>query len=103
MRLLAEAFAYNPVEEPNNQPSANLKTGRLAEMFVTTRAAAQELPIDSFPLSYRLIAQEQQKDQALKKKVIDGIKGYTINTFHGGEKDRLLICKDNKIVVPKTL
>ena len=72
-------------------------------MFVTTRASAQELPINSFPLSYRLIAQEQQKDQALKKKVIDRIKGYTINTFHGGEKDCLLICKDNKIVVPKTL
>ena len=103
MRLLAEAFAYNPVDEPNNQLSVRLKRGKLAEIFVTTWASAQELPIDSFPLSYRFIAQEQQKDQALKKKVIDKIKGYTINTFHGGEKDWLLICKDNKIVVPKPL
>lgn len=36
MRLLAEAFAYNPVDEPNNQLSVRLKRGKLAEIFVTT-------------------------------------------------------------------
>ena len=62
-----------------------------------------ELPETAFPISFKILAQEQQKDQALQKKVTDKVPGYSINSFHGGEKDRLLICKDNKIMVPKSL
>ena len=103
LRKLAEAFSIMPVSNANYKSSANFKKGKLADLFVTTRAEAQELPLTSFPLSYKLIAQEQQKEQALKQKVIDNVPGYTINTFHGGERDCLLICKDKKIVVPNTL
>ena len=102
MRLSAEAFAFTPVEVHNPSPK-NHKQGRLAEVFANTRANAQELPETAFPLSFRILAQEQQKDETLKKKVTDKVKGYSINSFHGGEKNRLLILKDGKIVVPKSL
>ena len=95
LRLLSEAFAMIPVEEPTTLP-ANLKRGKLAEVFAFTRSDVNELPATAFPISFKILAQEQQKDQALQKKVTDKVPGYSINSFHGGEKDRLLICKDKK-------
>jgi hypothetical protein len=44
----------------------------------------EELPKDSFPLTYSRITREQQKDTAITKALSDKI--YSINTFHGGEK-----------------
>ena len=98
MRLLAEAFAFTPVEE-HSPSTKDLKRGKLAQVFANTRAQArvpEELPSTAYPLSFRILAQEQQKDETLKKKITDKVKGYSINSFHGGEKNRLLICKDGK-------
>ena len=104
MRLLAQAFAYTPAEVQPTSPTFQ-KQGKLAQVFANTRSTVQEaeLPNTAFPLSFRILAQEQQKDETLKKKVTDKVKGYSINSFHGGEKDRLLILKDRKIVVSKSL
>ena len=92
--------------EHNPEVLENPKTRKLAEAFANTRSAtaqdATELPATAFPISFKILQQEQQKDQALIQKV--GTRDdYSIHTFHGGEKDRLLICKDGKIVVPKPL
>ena len=95
--------------EPDSTVQENPKSRKLAEAFSLNQAfanaQAQENPMDpatAFPLSFGLIAKEQQRDQALKRKVLTS-KDYTINTFHGGERDRLLICHKGKIAVPKSL
>ena len=46
---------------------------KLAEAFATQQTPSREdrsLPPTAFPISFRLIAQEQQKDSYLKKKVL---------------------------------
>ena len=97
MRLLAQSFAFTPVEVQPPSPTFQ-KQGRLAQIFATTRSTVQEieLPTTVFPLSFRILTQEQQKDQTLKKKVTDKVKNYSIRSFHGGEKNCLLILKDER-------
>jgi hypothetical protein len=58
----------------------------------------EELPKDSFPLTYSRIACEQQKDTTITKVLKDKI--YFINTFHGGEKQWDLAIFKHKIVLP---
>ena len=95
--------------EPDSTVQENPKSRKLAEAFslnqAFTNAQAQENPMDpatAFPLSFGLIAKEQQRDEALKRKVLNS-EDYTIDTFHGGEKNCPLICHKDKIVVPKSL
>ena len=83
---------------------------RLAEAFATQQVEARHdrnLPSDAFPISFKEIQKEQQKDSNLKKKV-QTHKLYVLRNFHGGDKDRLLICyKDKKgkykICIPKSM
>ena len=72
-------------------------------MFISTNDNEQELPESAFLLNFRILAQEQQKDQPLLNKVKAKGTKYTINTFHGGEMNRLLIFLDGKIVVKQSL
>lgn len=103
MRLLVQSFTFTLNEVQKTSPTYK-KRGKLSQVFATTRSIVQEteLPITAFPLSFRILAQEQQKDETLKK-VTNKVKGYSIISFHGREKDRLLILKDGKIVIPKSL
>jgi hypothetical protein len=57
----------------------------------------EEPPQDSFPLTYSCIAHKQRKDTAITKALNDKI--YSINTFHGGEKQWDLAT----IVIPQSL
>ena len=63
----------------------------------------RNLPPNAFPISFKLIAKEQQKDSYLKKKKAQKHKKFCVKTFHGGEKDHLLDCYEHKIYVPKSL
>ena len=85
MRLLAQTFSFTPVEIQLSAPTFQ-KQGRLAQVFATTRSTVKklELPTTAFPISFRILTQEQQKEQTPKKKVTDKIKGYSISSFHGG-------------------
>ena len=68
-----------------------------AEYFGTDK-----LPDDLYPLRFKTIAHYQQQDPILlatAKRHPD----YSIKIFRGGGKKRLLICKNNKIVLPKIL
>ena len=67
MRLLAEISSFTSVEEQTSSPK-NLKQRKYAELFADTRANPEELPETAFPLSFNILAQEQQKEQALKRK-----------------------------------
>jgi hypothetical protein len=61
----------------------------------------EELPKDSFPLTYSRITCEQCEDKAS----VDALKAktYTVNTFHEGDKEWDLAIYNNKIIIPKVL
>ena len=71
----------------------------LADLF-----ADDSLPDDVFPLRYQLIAEQQQRDDALQAK-LKSDKDFATKIFHGGGRDDglELITKDGKIVMPATL
>ena len=54
------------------------------------------------PTSYKTIMQYQQKDKHLIK-ITKEKSDYSIKTFHGADKKYSLICRNNKIVIPKQL
>ena len=78
----------------NEKPSP---TTDVAELF-----AGDKLPDDIFPLSFKLIEQQQRLDQDLLLKVQKD-DNYSLQVFPGGDKTRELIVKDGKIVLPATL
>jgi hypothetical protein len=61
-----------------------------------------DLPKDSFPVHYKLISKHQLNDKKLLTKLQDS-DAYHLKTFRGGGKQRHLICRDDKIVIPATL
>ena len=60
-----------------------------------------KLPDNLYPLNYSIIDKYQQKDPILINKLRKNI--YTTKTFRGGGKERQLICRDGKIVIPQIL
>ena len=62
-----------------------------------------DLPADAYPLHYKLIAKEQNKDRNLFKLLKSNTSGYTIKSFCGSGKKRDLICHNDKIVIPSSL
>jgi hypothetical protein len=62
----------------------------------------EELPADTFPVTYANIAKEQRKD-ALLVNLLTSNKGYTLHTFCGGEKQWQLVISQKKIVIPQSL
>ena len=62
-----------------------------------------DLSDDIFPLHYKLIAQHQTKQQDLLFKVKHKQDGFHLKSFCGGGKKRILICRQEKIIIPTTL
>ena len=71
-----------------------------AECFGLSKS---DLPTDIFPVQFKLIQAEQQKDKKLLTDVKNNKDKYSVKSFHGGGKSRTLICHNDKIVVPVTL
>ena len=61
-----------------------------------------ELPEDAFPLTYKIIAREQREDRELLIKARTNPL-YTVTVYRGGGKQRHLITREGKIVLPATL
>ena len=80
---------YTVLDEPSTRP--------LHDAF-----SFEELPKDAFPLRLNLIQYEQGKDKDLITKVRNST-SYSLHSFRGGGKERKLIVKDGKIVVPTKL
>ena len=53
----------------------------------------KDLPDRAYTIRYHGIAKAQETDD----------KDYTLDTFHGGDKDHCLICRNNKICLPAAL
>ena len=62
----------------------------------------EDMPDIAYPIRYRDIAKAQETDVKLQQKLVSH-KDYTLDTFCGGNKDHRLICRNNKICLPKAL
>jgi hypothetical protein len=83
--------------EPNSEVLDEPQSRLLHEAF-----PFEDLPKDAFPLRLKLIEYEQGKDKSLLTKVRKS-PAYSIRSFRGGGKERKLIVKNGKIVVPAKL
>ena len=71
----------------------------LEQMAQTIGLNNEDLPSNAFPLKYKLIEKAQKRDQSVQNLIQK--KDYTSKTFRGGGKEYTLICRNDKIVVPK--
>ena len=62
-----------------------------------------ELPDDAYPLSFKRIAKGQKIDKKLHNSAKNSKGKLHLKSFSGGGKKRTLLCRDDKIVVPKSL
>ena len=62
----------------------------------------KDLPDSAYPICYHNIAKAQETDSKLQQKLVSH-KDYTLDTFRGGDKYHLLICRNNKICLPAAL
>ena len=62
-----------------------------------------DLPEDVYPLQYKLIAKHQNQQKELFIKLNKSQDGFHLKSFCGGGKKRSLICRNEKIVIPKML
>jgi hypothetical protein len=72
------------------------ETDELAHLYTVDK-----LPDNLYPLNYSTIDKFQQKEPILINELRKNI--YTTKTFRGGGKERQLICRDGKIVIPQIL
>ena len=83
--------------EPNFEVMENPAFRLLHEAF-----SVDDIPPDAFPLRLKLIEYEQGKDKSLITKARKS-SSYSIHSFRGGGKERKLIVKNGRIVVPTKL
>ena len=61
-----------------------------------------DLPDSAYPIHYHNITKSQKTDAKLNQKIVSH-KGYTLNTFRGGDQNHRLICQNIKICLPAAL
>ena len=66
------------------------------------RLDKDDLPSNAFPITYKLINHEQNKDKTLLT-TAKGVKHYMLKEFHGGDRSPQLLCYKNRIMIPKGL
>ena len=98
MSRLPAAISNLPARQP-----MNLLQGpeQLSRKTVSDQFGLKSLTKGTFPLRYSILDKYQQEDQKLLENLKRGV--YTAKTFRGGGKEFLLICKNEKIVVPTVL
>ena len=62
-----------------------------------------DLPSDTFPITYQLINCEQNNDKTLLATIKNGEKSYLLKEFHGGSRSSQLLCYKNRIIIPQGL
>jgi putative transposase len=84
----------------DNDTQDSLQEVQMAESYGLDK---DDLPSDAFPVTYRLIQHEQDKDETLLALARQGAKHYTLKDFHGGGRTNRLLCYKDRIVIPKRL
>ena len=92
--ILSRYPTHNNPESEENSPNP----GETAEYL----AVENDLPVDAFPLSFKILSNFQQRDPATDSLLLKDPdkKHVSRQTFHGGEQ---LVCYDGKIFVPPPL
>ena len=110
-RLIIEEFGpkLTYIKGESNVVADALSRMRLSESDFSQEAfpanvAAGDVP-EGFPLSYKLIAQEQQRDNVLQVRLTSTRERdlYQKKTFRHSDKSYELVTRDDKIVIPKSL
>ena len=98
--IVADALSRLEMESPSTSPSNDALWMNNADLF----GNEEELPTNLYPLSFKLIAAEQQKDKDLLARAkADTTDKYHVRSFRGGGKVRTVLCLNDKILVPKSL
>ena len=97
VNIVADALSRLDMEPNKKQAEAN--SNWIAELYGQDEL---DLPKDSFPLTYKLIQQQQEADHKLQKTAMTNPK-YQLKSFRGGGKKWKLLVYEGKIVVPHTL
>jgi len=85
------------VEESNHH-------GTLLQLFTGDTIKDMKENVDTiYPLRLKNIDKAQKNDQSLLNELKSENSQYELKDFRGGEKNLTLICKNNRIVVPKKL
>ena len=59
-----------------------------------------DLPSDTFLITYQLINSEQNNDKTLLATIKNGAKNYLLKEFYGGGRSSQLLCYKNGIIIP---
>ena len=62
-----------------------------------------EVPSDAFPLRFNTIDIARQQDKTIRDLLKKDSPGVTLQSFRGGGKHHDLVCKNDKILIPKVL
>eukprot|EP00957_Ditylum_brightwellii_P203619 15335482-Ditylum_brightwellii.AAC.1 len=105
MFLLAKALTINTIknledEELNSFPE-NPDDATIVECYIDKEDNA--VPLHSYPLNFKLIQKEQQKDKMFLEAIKNSKTKYDIKVFQGMGKSRYLIYQKSKMIVPLTL
>ena len=100
---VADALSRLNIHGNNGEPKSLHKDPEaMAEAFAFDDDDI-EITKDTFPMSYAVILQEQNKDEVLKKRVRDNPTSYETKTFKVGRHEYNLYTWNDRIVIPTTL
>ena len=88
----------NCLANMDTDPTYHLSAVEEAELY-----SNEEDDVPSFSFTYKNIMKEQQADKKLVATAKANPREYTVQSFRGGGKERKLIVRDGKIVVPTKL
>jgi len=98
--IVADALSRLDLATSDTSPSDMHDMQYLADNF---SLEDDDLPDDAYPLQYKLIASHQNLQKDLFVKLYKQQDGFHLKSFCGGGKKRTLICRHEKIIIPKTL
>jgi len=104
-RLLIEEFGpkLTYIKGQSNVVADYLSRMNILEEELSLDAFPLEDDIPDFPLSFPVIAQEQQQDQRLQQLLTEKPQLYKLKEHKHANKSVQLICKQDKIVLPESL
>ena len=99
MELFYVADAMSHLETNNN--AAGFDETTVSHTELAENYGVDDLPLDTFPLTYKIMDKYQRKDKEILNKL--KMKVYHAKDFRGGGTTRMLVCYNDKIVIPKIL
>jgi hypothetical protein len=100
--IVADALSRLELISPENQQQIQEHSHDMHYLADHFGLKDDDLPVNAYPLQFKIIAKYQQKQPDLVSKV-QKHEGFQIKSFCGGGKKRDLICHNEKIVIPTAI